>query len=265
MDNCSGENLYLGVDLGSTAIKFVGVDDRGVITWDYMELTNPGMIQQVSQVDYKQLVGKNVRSVCATGYGRKNLDWADSVTTEIICQARGIANLYKDAQTVIDIGGQDTKIISIKNSRVVRFLMNDKCAAGTGRFIEKVADILNCSLKELSQTTANKGPVLPINSTCAIFAETEIISLVAQRKCVEQIINSLYYSLAGRIANSVKAFGLNEKVVLTGGLGVHRCLVYWLEQLLGCKVSVPAVSQYSAAYGAALIARENWSKRGWQK
>jgi predicted CoA-substrate-specific enzyme activase len=225
------------------------------------EPTYPGMIRQVAQADYKQLIGKNIKAVCATGYGRKSLNWADSVTTEIICQARGIASLYEDAQTVIDIGGQDTKFISLNHARVVHFLMNDKCAAGTGRFIEKVAGILNCSLAELAGTPP-AGPGLPINSTCAIFAETEIISMVAQGKGAAEIANSVYYSLAGRIANSAQALGLKQKVVLTGGLGGHRALVYWLEQLLGCKVYVPAVFQYSAAYGAALLARENWLKRG---
>lgn len=261
-NNGSAANVYLGVDLGSTSIKFVGVDDSGAIVWEYREPTYPGMIRQVARADYKQLIGPNVKAVCATGYGRKNLNWADSVTTEIICQARGIANLYKDAQTVIDIGGQDTKLISLKDSRVAHFLMNDKCAAGTGRFIEKVADILNCSLEELAGTPPGAGPVLPINSTCAIFAETEIISMVAQGKGAGEIANSVYYSLAGRIANSVQVLGLKQKVVLTGGLGGHRSLVYWMEKVLRCKVYVPAVSQYSAAYGAALLARENWSKRG---
>jgi predicted CoA-substrate-specific enzyme activase len=259
--NYSEENLYLGVDLGSTAIKFIGIDDKGAIVWNYKELTCPDVLRQVSQTGYKQFVGKNIKSVCATGYGRKSLNWADRVTTEIICQARGIANLYKEAETVIDIGGQDTKIIRLKNSKIANFKMNDKCAAGTGRFIEKIASILNCSLNALSQTVPDDDSIFSINSTCVVFAETEIISLVAQGKSVKEIANSFYYSLANRIASSVKAFGLKETVVLTGGLGSHKCLVYWLQKLLCCKVFVPDFSQYSAAYGAALLAKENLSEK----
>jgi predicted CoA-substrate-specific enzyme activase len=261
MSNYCNENVYLGIDLGSTSIKFIGLNEQDQISWSHLILTNPNTIQQISQMDFQQLVGGTIKSVCATGYGRKNITWADNVTTEIICQARGISHLFKDAETVIDIGGQDTKIISINNSRIVNFYMNDKCAAGTGRFIEKVSDILNCPLSAMAGTSAEESPVVLINAMCAIFAETEIVSLIANGKSVGQIINSLYYALANRIANSVKAFGLREKVVLTGGLGQHQCLVYWLEQLLKCKILIPIIPQHSAAYGAALIGKEMVKKR----
>jgi len=261
LDNYCNESVYLGVDLGSTSIKFVGLDEQGEINWSHLILTNPETIQQTSQMDFKKMVGGTIKSVCATGYGRKNITCADNITTEIICQTKGISRLFNDAKTVIDIGGQDTKIISISNSRIVNFFMNDKCAAGTGRFIEKVSDILNCPLSIMAETSAEESSILMINALCAIFAETEIISLIADGKSVGQIINSLYYSLANRIANSVKSFGLREKVVLTGGLGQHKCLVYWLEKLLGCNILIPTIPQYSAAYGAALIGREMFKKR----
>lgn len=253
MSSYCSENMYLGIDLGSSAIKFIGLNERSEVSWSHVIPTNPQTIQQTSQREFESLVKGTVKSVCATGYGRKNIAWADHVTTEIICQARGVSQLFKNAETVIDIGGQDTKIIGVHNSRIVNFYMNDKCAAGTGRFIEKVADILNCPLRVMAGTSVEENSVVLINSVCAIFAETEIISLIADGKSRGQIINSLYYSLANRIANSVKAFGLREKVVLTGGLGQHRCLVYWLEKLLGCEILVPAIPQYSVAYGAALI------------
>ncbi len=248
--------VYLGVDLGSTAIKIVGVNGAGDILFNDLIRTNPQNILNINSIDYRKYSDNPVKSICATGYGRKNLFEANCASPEIICQARGIIHLYEGVGTIIDVGGQDTKVIEVAKSKVVNFYMNDKCAAGTGRFIEKVADILGLSLKEMSTMKIEDNDVVPITSVCAVFAETEIISLIAKNTNISRIINSLYYSLANRLANNVRAFGLKDKVVFTGGLGVHERFIYWLQEVLKCKIIVPASPQFSAALGAALIGKE---------
>ena len=247
---------YLGIDLGSTGIKIVSVDVNANILWRQSFPTNPINLKFVESQGFLKLSNGEIAAVCSTGYGRKKIDWADCISTEISCQVKGISALNSKCKTVIDIGGQDTKIISIENSQLARFSMNDRCAAGTGRFIEKAAGILGCSLEEMSKSQICNKPILSIDSTCATFAETEIISLIAEGKDVWQIVNSLYYALACRIANMVRAFGLTDYIVLTGGLATHRSLIYWLEHFLKCQITIPDEPRFSAAYGAAVTARD---------
>ncbi|MDR1066369.1 MAG: acyl-CoA dehydratase activase [Clostridiales bacterium] len=254
MDNQAASTVnYLGIDVGSTGIKIVCVDDDANALWRQSFPTNPLNIKLVEKQDFMKSIGVEIAAACSTGYGRKKIGWADCAATEILCQAKGVSALDRNCKTVIDIGGQDTKIISVENSQLARFSMNDKCAAGTGRFIEKAAGILGCSLEEMSKSPICEKGVLSIDSTCATFAETEIISLIAEGKDVSRIINSLYHSLAGRIANMVRTFGLTDHIVLTGGLATHGNLVYWLEQLLECHITIPDEPRFSAAYGAAII------------
>jgi predicted CoA-substrate-specific enzyme activase len=247
---------YLGIDLGSTGIKVVSIDDNAQTLWRKSFPTNPLNIKHVECQSFMKIAGGEIAAVCSTGYGRKKIGWADCAATEISCQVKGISALNRNCKTVIDIGGQDTKIMSIENSQLARFSMNDTCAAGTGRFIEKAAVILGCTLEDMSEGEMYDQDILPIDSACAIFAETEIISLIADGKDVGQIINSLYYALACRIANIVRAFGSTDDIVLTGGLASHKNLIYWLGQLLVCQITIPVEPRFSAAYGAAITGRD---------
>ena len=250
------ETNYLGIDMGSTGIKIVCIDDDANLLWSQSFPSNPLNIKYVESKGFMRNTDCTIAAVCSTGYGRKKINWADCAVTEISCQAKGISILDPDCKTIIDIGGQDTKIISIVNSQLARFSMNDKCAAGTGRFIEKAAATLGCTLEEMSEIRMCKEAILPIDSTCTTFAETEIISLIAEGRDVLQITNSLYYALARRIANMVRIFGLTDHIVLTGGLATHRKLIKWLEQFLDCQIKIPEEPRFSAAYGAAVISRD---------
>lgn len=257
MNNFDYGDIYLGVDLGSTSIKSMAIDDTGKIVWSNIQSTNPKNLILINEFDFYGFFNNKLRSICTTGYGRKNLKAAKYSSTEILCQAKGIAHLFEGTGTIIDVGGQDTKIINLMKNKVTDFYMNDKCASGTGRFIDKAAGILGCSLEEMANLEIREESTKPISSTCAVFAETEIISLISENWSVAKIADSLYYSLAIRLANTAQVFGFNENVVFTGGLAKHKRLLYWLEKVMKCKVVVPQIdSQTTAALGAALMAKE---------
>jgi (R)-2-hydroxyacyl-CoA dehydratese activating ATPase len=196
----------------------------------------------------------DVVNVMATGYGRRSISFATKAVSEITAQAEGVCYLCPEARGIIDIGGQDSKVILVEGGRVADFQMNDKCAAGTGRFLEHTARALEVSVVDLGRLALTSHKPAGISSMCTVFAESEVISLRAQGVPKEDIAAGLVESIAKRVAAMARPMGLKEHVALVGGVAKNPAIRAALERELGCTLYVPPEPQITAALGAALIA-----------
>jgi len=195
--------------------------------------------------------------VVATGYGRAAVAGARRTVTEITCHARGAWHLIPDAATVIDIGGQDSKVIRLgQRGTAADFVMNDRCAAGTGRFLEVMARALEVPLERLGELSQRASRAAPISAMCTVFAESEVVSLVAEGVPVEEIVAGLHGAIAERIFGMVQRLGLATPVVMTGGVAHNAGVVRAIARRLGCEVAVPPGPHLVGALGAALIAAD---------
>jgi predicted CoA-substrate-specific enzyme activase len=198
----------------------------------------------------------SIKTIVATGYGRINIPFADKNITEISCHARGAISTFPDLKTVIDVGGQDSKVIKIENGNPIDFLMNDKCAAGTGRFLEVMARALEIDIEHFSDIFIKTNKKVNITSTCTVFAESEIVSLIGQGVDKNKIIKGLIYSIADRITSMVERVGLEEPVCMTGGVAKNLGVVKALEEKLNTKIYIPDEPQITGALGAAYLAQK---------
>jgi predicted CoA-substrate-specific enzyme activase len=249
-----------GIDAGSRAMKVVLMDSAG--------LRPVASAHAGQRPDQQALAGELVRQALAasgtspsevtrtvaTGYGRRLIDGADSVVTEITCQARGVLSLAPGARSIVDIGGQDSKVIFLDDRGVRDFAMNDRCAAGTGQFLEMASARLGIPLAELGRAAGSRM-ASEITSTCAVFAETEIVSLLAAGAGPEDVAAGILRSIAQRVA-SLGMHGLEEPVVFTGGAALIRGLDGILSSALGKRVTVVPDPHLTAARGAAIMACE---------
>ncbi len=195
--------------------------------------------------------------IVATGYGRISVDFALRQVTEISCYARGINFLYPEVRMVIDIGGQDSKAILVgKNGRVLDFVMNDKCAAGTGRFLEVMARVMEVKVDELGEISLRSNNPAEISSTCTVFAESEVVSLIAKGIPVEDIAAGIHRAIARRVGAMARRIGITPPVAFAGGVAKNVGVVKALEEELGVKLIVPEEPQIIGALGAALLASE---------
>ncbi len=244
---------FVGIDIGSTAAKVVALGEQELrfalpTGWSGIE---------TARTIRERLEAEGMRPadsyVVSTGYGRRAVDFADKQVTEITCHAAGCAQTYPDA-VIIDVGGQDTKAIRIQNGTVDDFLMNDKCSAGTGKFIEVMATRLGLEIDALFQL-AGQGEVLPISSLCTVFAESEVIGYIGAGRRREDIAAGVVDSVAAKVAQLAQKLLLEKNILLTGGLS-H--LPYFADTL-GRKLKHPVLcmpdGRYAGAYGAALLAR----------
>ncbi len=200
--------------------------------------------------------------VVATGYGRVSIDFADKRITEITCHGRGAYFLDPSVRTVIDIGGQDSKVILLGDSgRVLDFAMNDKCAAGTGRFLEVMAQALEVELENLAELSNQARETVSISSMCTVFAESEVVSLIARGLPREDIARGLHQAIADRTAGLVRRVGLEEEVMITGGVAKNKAVVKALNEKLNKKLIVPREPQIVGALGAALLARDELAQK----
>lgn len=258
-------SYFMGVDIGSLTVKVVLVNNDGEILGSAVdrsgyrgkkiagELADRVLSEQ--DLSREQLAG-----TVATGYGRLTYP-ADKEVSEITCQARGISHLFKNARTIIDIGGQDSKVIKVlPGGRVIDFAMNDKCAAGTGRFLEVMAGALEVEVKELGDLAAKARERCTISSTCTVFAESEVISQISQGAPKTDIVAGICAAIAGRVAALAARVSPESEIVLTGGVALNSGVVRALAEELGRKISVPPEPEITAALGAALIAREKVAK-----
>ena len=247
---------YVGIDIGSTASKTVILDKAGIT--DSFVLPTGWNGRETAQAIREKLEEKgytsNMRCV-ATGYGRICVDYADKVVTEITCHGKGGWELFRKNVTIIDVGGQDTKIIKVSDGQVTDFLMNDKCAAGTGKFIEVMATRLGASLEEMYRL-AEDGQPLAISAMCTVFAESEVISHISAGERREDIAAGVIHSVASRVSNLAARFGISGDAALTGGLCASPYFIRVLSQKLGCPVETHPFARYAGALGAALTARK---------
>ncbi len=263
---------FSGIDIGSTSIKIVLTDDRDRIMADVTCPTGSHFHKNTMAAFEGLLKDSNIRRddvvyIFSTGYGRKLFKESDETISEITANAIGANGLCESPepiQTIINIGGQDLKVIQLdREGQIQNFAMNDKCAAGTGRFLEMTARNLEVEVDELGELHQRaQGVPLTINSTCTVFAESEIISLLANGHGKEELIAGVHYSIAKRVARLAKRFGMEGTVFFDGGPAQNRGLVNALEDELMRRVIVPETPQITTAYGAALLAREAYEDLG---
>lgn len=257
-------NYFAGIDIGSTAIKISLSDENRKLVAHKISASG-SMFYKYAQEALAELLKEHgirqeeVLYTVATGYGRKLFKEADENISEITANAIGAIQSAKEhaqIKTIINIGGQDSKAISLDNDgHVVNFAMNDRCAAGTGKFLDVVAMNLEIGVDELGEYHfRSKGTPLSISSTCAVFAESEIIGLLGNNHSVEDIISGVHYSIAKRIVKLVKRVGVKEGVYFDGGPALNHGLVNAIENELGCKIFVPEFPQITTSYGAAVMA-----------
>jgi predicted CoA-substrate-specific enzyme activase len=250
----------MGIDIGSATAKIVAVDGRGEMVWHLLEPAEPRLEDQVARfLDQARRQAGPLEGVAivATGYGRKLVPGAVRQVTEISCHARGVFSEFGRGGTLVDIGGQDSKVIALDPDGVIRdFAMNDKCAAGTGRFLEVMARTLEVDLDEMGRLSRQARSPVSVSSTCTVFAESEVVSLIAQGHAKDEIIAGLHNAIADRVASLVQRVGLAEPAAMTGGVAKNAGVVRALESKLGVRLLVPPEPQIVGALGAALIALE---------
>ena len=247
---------YIGIDLGSTTVKAIVLNGTVLASAIKPTGAKPRKTGEVVLEQVLQSAGGSVDKIIATGYGRVTFP-ADEIVSEITAHAKGSYHLFPEARTVIDIGGQDSKISRIDAyGRVLDFAMNDRCAAGTGRFIENTATALEVSLEEFSlKALASRSPA-NINSMCTVFAESEVISQIAQGTSIEDVSAGVYASVARRIKAMVDRVGVEDQVIFTGGTARSISMKNALEDALKIKLAVPDEPQMVGALGAAVIGRD---------
>jgi (R)-2-hydroxyacyl-CoA dehydratese activating ATPase len=253
--------LTAGVDIGSRSIEVVLYDGAQVVeTMTVHTGASPTANARAAFDRTLNALGAeraDVAKVIATGYGRNYFPEADAVASEILCHARGIAYAFPTARTVIDIGGQDSKMIGLDgNGKVVDFAMNDRCAAGTGKFIEMVGLTLDVQLDRMGMLTDGPGETREISSMCAVFAESEIIGLTQGGTPVDVVLRGVFRSIARRTLAMAGKISLQREVVFTGGVARNAGVARALEREAGIRLLVPPDPQITGAIGAALIAAE---------
>lgn len=247
---------YIGIDIGSTAAKVSVFNGEDIID-NFTMATGWSSIETAKTIE-ERLLSKNINmetsKVVATGYGRISVPYAHKTITEITCHGMGTQYLLGKDCTIIDIGGQDTKIISLKDGRVTDFTMNDKCAAGTGKFMELMSNTLGVSIQELSEM-ALVGNDISINSMCTVFAESEVISLIGKGASREDIARGIINSITGRVSSMIHKHGMGNSIYLTGGLCEVKPFIDLLSLKLEREVETNTLARYAGSIGAAILAK----------
>jgi predicted CoA-substrate-specific enzyme activase len=253
--------LSVGLDIGSITTKIAVMENRKLVFTD-LSFTGYNAEKAWKEIlektlDRLQIGGGSVDRIVSTGYGRKNVAIADKTITEIMCHAEGARYSFPNVKSVIDIGGQDSKFIKLAdNGDVSDFVMNDKCAAGTGRFLEVMSRALELNLEEFGKLSLLAKKPSKISSMCTVFAESEIISLIAKGESRENIIAGIHESIASRMASMMGRSGVLTPVVMTGGVAKNAGVRNALEKRLNIKIEVPATAQVNGAIGAAILAQK---------
>jgi predicted CoA-substrate-specific enzyme activase len=252
---------FAGVDIGSTMTKVVLMDADGTILSTIKGPTGPEHRQLANEVmrmalEQANVPLKEVAYIVATGYGRLNVPFADRQITELTCHARGVYSLFPSVRIAIDIGGQDAKCMKIHNGKLVDFVMNDKCAAGTGRFLEVIAITLGIKLEDLGALSLKSTKRVSISNVCTIFAQQEIVARLSEGEKAEDIIAGMHDALASRVATLARRFKVEPDVVLTGGVAKNIGMVKAMKEHLGCKLLIPEEPLLTGALGAAILAKE---------
>ncbi len=251
--------IYVGIDVGSSATKCVVVDGRSSILgshvvasgFDYAESVQTALDQALRSAGASR---GNIAACVSTGYGRQRVDLAGRCVTEITCHARGAREWCPEVRTIIDIGGQDTKVIRLNHKgQVTEYRMNAKCAAGTGTFLESIAAKLGVPLTEIDAAAMSSNSSTVVNSYCTVFAGTEVIERIKEGQPKEDISMGLFRSIASRVREMMPAY--DDVIGATGGVVSHcRAMVRALQEALGAEIHLPPMPQHAGAFGAALLA-----------
>ncbi len=253
-------SYFAGIDVGSTMTKVVILKD-GILSSiigptgpEHRHLANRVMDEALKKA---LLSFERITYIVSTGYGRINVPFADRQFTEITCQAKGIVHLFPDAKTVIDIGGQDIKAIKVDSTgKTIDFAMNDKCAAGTGRFIEVIADTLGVALERVGEISLQSNRPSKISNICTIYAQQEVADRLSEGIPVSDLLAGVHQSLAERIGRLVNRIKIEDRVVVTGGGAKNKGLLKALSEELGRELLVPEEPLITGALGAALMGKE---------
>jgi predicted CoA-substrate-specific enzyme activase len=249
----------VGIDAGSRAVKTVLFDNSGKM---FFRVSKTGSNSVNSARETLENILKDAglndswpNFIVSTGYGRNYIDFSNRSVTEISCHAQGVRHIIPEARTIIDIGGQDSKVIYLdEDGNLQDFLMNDKCAAGTGRFLEVIAEALGISLEKMSEESLKSRNEVTISSTCTVFAESEVISHVARGQALEDIVAGINRSIVRRILGMAQRRTIIPPLVVTGGVAKNRGVIQMIQDELGFSVTIPEEPQITGAMGAALIA-----------
>jgi len=264
--NASDETLTLGVDLGSSAIKAVLLSGGETVRARRAAPTGHNARASAEQLvagmlDEVGVKRSDVVYAVATGYGRLYYDAADREVSEITCHARGALFCAPTARTIVDIGGQDSKAINVaKTGRVLDFAMNDKCAAGTGRFLEVMSRALDVPIERFGELARTSTKDVPISTTCTVFAESEVVGQVARGEALPDIVAAIHRSVASRVAALVRRVGATPPIIASGGVARNDAAIDALSAELDQPVRVASDPQFVGALGAALIAADAHAK-----
>jgi len=253
--------MYLGVDIGSSSSKAVVLDRKGGILSEVILNIGTGSSGPQRVVEkalaLAMIERQDIRKCVVTGYGRMTFQGADKQITEISCHAKGVVHELSGVRTIIDVGGQDAKVIKLTvDGKVENFAMNDKCAAGTGRFLEVMARVLDCDVSMLSDIAEKGKSGVHISSTCTVFAESEVISQLAAGKSIEDVALGAHKSIAQKIAGLGHRVGLTAEIAMTGGVALNNSAVKAIEKEIGYRINRLKNPQIMGAMGAALFAIE---------
>ena len=254
------DQYFAGIDLGSTMTKAVIIDGNAAVCSTAVRHTGAAHRQLAHTVmaealDMAGLGFERITYVVATGYGRMTVPFADHQVTEINCHAAGVAHQFPDVRLAIDIGGQDAKALKIRQGRLVDFVMSDKCAAGTGRFLEVIAKTLNLELGQLGALSLESKQKAVISSVCTVFARQEVVAGLSRGIAVEDLLAGIHDAIASRTVRMAERFEVEPDIVFTGGVAKNKGVVVSMEAYLGHTLYVPENPLISGALGAALIGR----------
>lgn len=256
--------ITMGIDVGSTSSKAVILKNgEDVLAKEVVSLGagTTGAQQVIDSVLEKTGIQRDdIDYIVATGYGRNSFKEANKTMSELSCHAKGGTYLFGDIGTIVDIGGQDIKALAIRDGMLQNFLMNDKCAAGTGRFLEVMARVLDVEIDDLGKLDEEAVEKASISSTCTVFAESEVISALAKDIPIPNVVRGIHAAVATKVAGLARRVGLKEPVAMTGGVSKNPGIVRALESELDCEIKVSKDSQLAGAFGAALSAFEQYKK-----
>jgi len=252
----------VGIDVGSTQTKAVALDTARAIVARVLIDSGANVVRAgqraMDEIQKAGISREDIRFVVGTGYGRYKIEAGDTQVTEISCHARGAHMLYPGTRTVIDMGGQDTKAIKISaEGDVIDFCMNDKCAAGTGRFLVGAAEVLGLALDEIGEISLKGTKPVRLTSVCTVFVESDILSHLAQNKRVEDILAGVHEAIATRTIGLVRRVGMDPEITFTGGVARNIGMVRALEAKLGAPLNASPEAHYCGALGAALYAMDH--------
>ncbi|MCR1934256.1 phenyllactyl-CoA dehydratase activase FldI [Clostridium tepidum] len=255
----------MGVDIGSTASKAIVLKNGKEIVSQAVISVGAGTSGPKRAIDSvlkdAKLSIKDLDYIVSTGYGRNSFEFANKQISELSCHAKGVYFDNNKARTVIDIGGQDIKVLKLADSgRLLNFIMNDKCAAGTGRFLDVMSRVIEVPVDELGKKALESKNPCTISSTCTVFAESEVISQLARGVKTEDLIAGICKSVASRVASLAKRNGIEELVVMSGGVAKNIGVVKAMESELGKDIYISKNSQLNGALGASLYAYESFQK-----